>query len=143
VDAYHGVNHSLVLENLATLDRAGGYLGAFSLPRDSAEGAAYLDAVAHAQRCHAGHPSIVHGSVAAAVRGDFGDVRFTERTRGSELFVNPLMSLYFCVDLPALADANLYVDRLAGTVLMRQISSVIADFREELPRQRPPRVFPH
>ncbi|MGQ5633446.1 MULTISPECIES: DUF1152 domain-containing protein [unclassified Streptomyces] len=143
VDAYHGVNHSLVLENLATLDRAGGYLGAFSLPRDSAEGAAYLDAVAHAQRCHAGHPSIVHGSVAAAVRGDFGDVRFTERTGGSELFVNPLMSLYFCVDLPALADANLYVDRLAGTVLMRQISSVIADFREELPRQRPPRVFPH
>ncbi|WP_330336285.1 DUF1152 domain-containing protein [Streptomyces sp. NBC_00557] len=143
VDAYHGVNHSLALENLAALDRAGGYLGAFSLPRDSAEGAAYLDAVAHAQRCHAGHPSIVHGSVAAAVRGDFGDVRFTERTRDSELFVNPLMSLYFCVDLPALADANLYLDRLSDTVLMRQISSAIAGFREELPRQRPPRAFPH
>jgi hypothetical protein len=33
VDAYHGVNHSLVLENLAALDREGAYLGAFSLPR--------------------------------------------------------------------------------------------------------------
>ncbi|MGW1915807.1 DUF1152 domain-containing protein [Streptomyces sp. NPDC002076] len=143
VDAYHGVNHSLVLENLAALAREGGYLGAFSLTRDSPEGGAYLDAVAHAQRCHADHPSIVNGSVAAAVRGDFGDVRFTERTRDSELFVNPLMALYFCVDLPALARANLYLDRLADTVLMRQISSAIAGFREELPRQRPPRAFPH
>ncbi|MFI9252820.1 DUF1152 domain-containing protein [Streptomyces sp. NPDC053069] len=143
VDAYHGVNHSLALENLAALDRVGGYLGAFSLPRESVEGAAYLDAVAHAQRSHASHPSIVHGSIAAAVRGEFGDVRFTERTRGSELFVNPLMTLYFCVDLPALARANLYLDRLEDTVLMRQISSAISGFREELPRQRPPRAFPH
>lgn len=96
-----------------------------------------------AQRSHASHPSIVHGSVAAAVQGEFGDVRFTERTRGSELFVNPLMALYFCVDLPALARANLYIDRLEDTVLMRQISSAISAFREELPRQRPPRAFPH
>ncbi|MFF8432114.1 DUF1152 domain-containing protein [Streptomyces sp. NPDC016566] len=143
VDAYHGVNHSLFLENLAALDREGAYLGAFSLPGASQEGALYLDAVAHAQQCHESHPSIVHGSVAAAVRGDFGDVRFTERTRDSELFVNPLMSLYFCVDLPALARANLYLDRLEGTMLMRQISSVIAGFRDELPRQRAPRAFPH
>ncbi|WP_336115453.1 DUF1152 domain-containing protein [Streptomyces sp. PTD9-10] len=143
VDAYHGVNHSLFLENLAALDREGAYLGAFSLPGASQEGALYLDAVAHAQQCHESHPSIVHGSVAAAVRGDFGDVRFTERTRDSELFVNPLMSLYFCVDLPALARANLYLDRLEGTMLMRQISSAIAGFRDELPRQRAPRAFPH
>ncbi|MFI2207473.1 DUF1152 domain-containing protein [Streptomyces sp. NPDC020192] len=143
VDAYHGVNHSLVLENLAALDRAGGYLGAFSLPRESPEGAAYLDAVADAQRSHASHPSIVHGSVAAAVRGEFGDVRFTERTRGSELFINPLMALYFCADLPVLARENLYLDRLENTVLMRQISAAIAAFREELPKQRPPRAFPH
>ncbi|WP_327721284.1 DUF1152 domain-containing protein [Streptomyces sp. NBC_00490] len=143
VDAYHGVNHSLVLENLAALDREGGYLGAFSLPRESREGALYLDAVAHAQECTPEHPSIVNGSIAAAVRGDFGDVRFTERTRDSELFINPLMALYFCVDAPALARRNLYLDRLEDTALMRQISSVIADFRDELPRQRPPRAYPH
>jgi hypothetical protein len=143
VDAYHGVNHSLVLENLAALDREGGYLGAFSLPRDSHEGALYLDAVAHAQQCTPDHPSIVNGSVAAAVRGDFGDVRFTERTGDSELFINPLMTLYFCVDAPALARRNLYLDRLENTALMRQISSVITEFRDELTRQRPPRAYPH
>ncbi|GAA4080061.1 DUF1152 domain-containing protein [Streptomyces shaanxiensis] len=143
VDAHHGVNHSLVLENLAALDREGGYLGAFSLPRDSREAGLYLDAVEHAQRCTASHPSIVQGSVAAAVRGDFGDVRFTERTKDSELFVNPLMALYFCVDAPALARRNLYLDRLENTALMRQISSVIAEFRDELDHQRPPRAYPH
>lgn len=143
VDAYHGVNHSLVLENLAALDREGGYLGAFSLPRESREGALYLDAVAHAQECTPEYPSIVNGSIAAAVRGDFGDVRFTERTRDSELFINPLMALYFCVDAPALARRNLYLDRLEDTALMRQISSVIAEFRDELPRQRAPRAYPH
>ncbi|MGV9273152.1 DUF1152 domain-containing protein [Streptomyces griseosporeus] len=143
VDAYHGVNHAHVLENLAALDHEGGYLGAFSLPRDSAEGARYLDAVAHAQEHTPHHPSIVNGSVAAAVRGEFGDVRFTDRTKGSELFVNPLMALYFCVDAPTLARRNLYLHRLADTVLMRQISTGIAEFREEITRPRQPRVFPH
>ncbi|MFE0627373.1 DUF1152 domain-containing protein [Streptomyces sp. NPDC058864] len=143
VDAYHGVNHSLVLENLAALERDGAYLGAFSLPRDSREGRLYLDAVAHAQEATPEHPSIVHGSVAAAVRGDFGNVRFTERTRHSELFVNPLMAMYFCVDAVGLAARNLYLDRLERTQLTRQISSVVEEFRDELPRQRPPRTFPH
>lgn len=143
VDAYHGVNHSLALENLAALERDGAYLGAFSLSRDSTEGALYLQAVAHAQASTPDHPSIVNGSIAAAVRGDFGNVQFTERTRRSELFINPLMSLYFCVDLPGLARRNLYLDRLEHTHLTRQISSAIEDFRAALPRQRPPRTFPH
>lgn len=143
VDAYHGVNHSLVLENLAALERDGAYLGAFSLSRGSREGALYLEAVAHAQASTPDHPSIVNGSVAAAVRGEFGDIQFTERTRRSELFINPLMSVYFCVDLPGLARRNLYLDRLEQTWLTRQISSLIEEFRDELPRQRPPRGFPH
>ncbi|WP_329223263.1 DUF1152 domain-containing protein [Streptomyces sp. NBC_01485] len=143
VDAHHGVNHALVLENLAALDREGAYLGAFSLPRDSPEGALYLDAVAHAQASTPGRPSIVNGSVAAAVRGDFGDVRFTERTRDGKLFVNPLMALYFCVDAVGLARRNLYLDRLADTVLMRQISTRIEEFRDGLPVLRQPRAFPH
>ncbi|MER6631360.1 DUF1152 domain-containing protein [Streptomyces sp. NPDC000987] len=143
VDSYHGVSHALVLENLAALERDGAFLGVFSLPSGSREGALYLDAVAHAQLSTPEYPSIVNGSVAAAVRGEFGDVRFTERTKGSELFVNPLMSAYFCVDAAGLARRNLYLDRLEDTTLMRQISSVIEEFRARLPRQRPPPAFPH
>ncbi|MDH6129312.1 DUF1152 domain-containing protein [Kitasatospora sp. GP82] len=143
VDAYHGVNHSLALENLAAVDRAGGYLGAFSIPRESPEGALYLDAVAHAQAAFPEYPSIVHGSVAAALRGQFGDVRFTDRTRHSALFINPLMTLYFSATVEALAASHLYLDRIEQTSLMRQIASAIDEFRDELPFQRPPRLFPH
>lgn len=53
------------------------------------------------------------------------------------------MALYFCVDAPALARRNLYLDRLENTVLMRQISTAIEEFRAGLPRQRPPRAYPH
>ncbi len=142
VDAYHGVSHALVLENIAALERDGAYLGAFSIPRATREGALYLDAVAHAQDHTPDHPSIVNGSIAAAVRGSFGDVRFTNRTRNSELFVNPLMSLCFAFDLPGLAARCLYLDRIEHTHLMRQVSSEIAAFRDET-RTRPARSIPH
>ncbi|MEU5950295.1 DUF1152 domain-containing protein [Micromonospora sp. NPDC047465] len=50
IDAYDGVNHVQVLENLAALDRDGGYLGALSIPGSSPEAALYRDAVADAPR---------------------------------------------------------------------------------------------
>ncbi|MFD8579200.1 DUF1152 domain-containing protein [Streptomyces virginiae] len=143
VDAYHGVSHALVLENIAALEREGAYLGAFSIPRATREGALYLDAVAHAQDHTPERPSIVNGSIAAAVRGSFGDVRFTARTHGSELFVNPLMSLCFAFDLPGLAARCLYLDRIEDTHLMRQVHSRIAEFREELVTTRSARRIPH
>ncbi|MFI6477743.1 DUF1152 domain-containing protein [Nonomuraea sp. NPDC050663] len=140
VDAFHGVNHTQVLENLAALEREGAYLGALSIPRDSREGAAYLAAVERAQADTAARPSIVNGSIAAALRGGFGDVRFTDRT--GELFVNPLMSVYFAVDATALARRSLYLERLAVTETMLQISAVIEAFRREIV-PRAPRAFPH
>ncbi|WP_418959528.1 DUF1152 domain-containing protein [Streptomyces tritici] len=143
VDAYHGVSHGLVLENIAALEREGAYLGAFSVSRATREGALYLDAVAHARHRTPDQPSIVNGSIAAAVQGSFGDVRFTERTRGSELFVNPLMSLYFAFELSGIAARCLYLDRIEQTVLLRQVASAIAEFRDEVVRQRPPVRYPH
>ncbi|OKJ10216.1 DUF1152 domain-containing protein [Kitasatospora sp. CB01950] len=143
VDAHHGVSHALVLENLAALQRDGGYLGAFSLPADTPEAVLYLDAVARARAAEPERPSIVQGSVSAALRGEFGDVGLAERVPSSEPFVNPLMTMYFGVTVEALAARNLYLDRLEGTTQTRQIASAIADFREELPRLRPARAFPH
>ncbi|MFF3322879.1 DUF1152 domain-containing protein [Streptomyces sp. NPDC002889] len=142
VDAYHGVSHGLVLENIAALESDGAYLGAFSVPRSTREGALFVDAVAHAQAHTPDHPSIVNGSIAAAVQGSFGNVRFTSRTRGSELFINPLMSICFAFELEGLARRCLYLDRIENTHLIRQVSSAIAEFREELARQRPPRRIP-
>ncbi len=142
VDTFHGVCHAQFLENVAALERDGAYLGAFSVPRGTAEGAAFLEAVAAAQAMHPRRPSIVAGSIGAAIAGEFGDVRFTERTAGSELFVNPLMGLYFAFDLMGVAKRSLYLDRLEGTQTVWAVGHVIDRFRSEVV-PRPWKEIPH
>jgi hypothetical protein len=142
IDAYHGVNHVQVLENIAALDRDGGYLGALSIPGASREAVLYRDAVAHAQAATPDRPSIVNGQIAAATSGEFGDVQFTRRTSGSTLFVNPLMAIYFTVDLDKLAARCLYVDRIEHTYGRRQVIGRIDAFRKDI-ATRIPRAYPH
>ncbi|MCR6489022.1 DUF1152 domain-containing protein [Amycolatopsis sp. OK19-0408] len=142
IDAFHGVCHAHVLENLATLERAGGFLGALSIPSGSPEAEAYLDAVAHAQRATPSRPSIVQGQIAAALRGEFGDVRFTTRTAGSELFVNPLMGVYFSADLTTLAAGVGYLADLATTNTAPEVALAIEAHRDGVKR-RPRRAISH
>jgi len=56
------------------------------------------------------------------------------------------MAMYFTFDLDALdalAARNLYLDQIKDTALIRQISSTIEEFRDELPTTRKPRIIPH
>jgi hypothetical protein len=142
IDAYHGVRHTQVLENLAALDRDGDYLGALSIPSASREAALYRHAVADAQAATPLRPSIVNGQIAAATRGEFGDVQFTTRTGGSSLFVNPLMAIYFSCTVDGLADRLLYRDRIEDTVDMLQVLTRIEQFRAGI-TPRVPRPYPH
>jgi len=98
--------------------------------------------VADAQASTPGRPSIVNGSIAAAIRGDFGDVQFTDRTNGSELFINPLMGLCFCFEHEAIARRSLYLPSLENTETIFQVSAVIEAFRHDV-STRPRRVIPH
>lgn len=142
VDAYHGVNHVQVLENIAALDRAGAYLGAFTVPSHGREAALYRDAVEHARVSTPGRASLVNGQIAAALTGAAGNVGLDDRTEGSSLFVNPLMAMYFTFDLAGLAAQSLYLDRIRGTDHLLDVSHVIERFRDEVePRPRVP--FPH
>jgi len=141
IDAYHGVNHTQVLD-IADLDAAGAYLGAFSVPSRSREAALYRSAVTHAQALTPLRPSIVNGQIAAALDGRHGDIRFTRRTSDTQLFVNPLMAMYFSFDLVGLAKQNLYLERLENTIGMRQVWTRIEEFREQV-TPRIPRTFPH
>jgi hypothetical protein len=142
IDTFHGVCHAHFLENVAALAREGGYHGCFSVPRESPEGEAFLDAVDDAQRSTPRRPSIVNGSIAAALRGRFGDVQFTRRTDGSELFISPLMSLYWAFDLRAVAARCLYRAALEETNDIWDVSTVIRAFRAGVV-PRPERPIPH
>ncbi len=112
VDVFHEVCHHYVLEAIADLTRHGEYLGAFSLTADMPEFQALVEAVDYLCARTPGKESIVMTSVVAAGRGCFGDFHPTERTRDSKLFLNPLMSMYFCFQLSGLARRCLYLDYL-------------------------------
>ncbi|MFI5842159.1 DUF1152 domain-containing protein [Catenuloplanes sp. NPDC051500] len=143
IDAHDGVSHVQVLENIAALDRDGGYLGALSIPGTSREATLYREAVADAAAATPQRPSIVQGQIAAATAGMFGDVQFTSRTRGSTLFINPLMAMYFTVSLDKLAARCLYLPLIEPTYGRRQVITRIDSFRATLPTTRIPRAYPH
>jgi len=142
IDTFHGVCHAHFLENVAALARGGGFLGAFSLLRAMPEAAAFLEAVAYAQERTPERPSIVNASIAAAVDGRFGDVSLGARTAKSELFINPLMTLYFAFDLAAVAQASLYLPLLEGTESIFEVQARIEGFRKGI-AIRPHRPIPH
>lgn len=115
VDVHHGVCHAHVLEAVADLTTQGGFLGAFSLLPDMPEFQAFALAVQYVNDRTPGRESIVATSVVAAGEGRFGDYHATPRTEGSKLFINPLMSMYWCFEVDAVARRCLYLDYLKDT----------------------------
>ena len=129
VDTFHGVCHSQFLEAVADITRAGGYLGAWSLTREMPEVAAYESAVEWTHRAMFNNPSIVCSSIVAAIAGQFGNHHATFRTQGSELFINPLMGLYWAFGLEQVARRCLYLDEIQATETWWDMKNTIAAFR--------------
>ena len=141
IDAFHGVCHAHFLENVAALDQVGGYLGTHSLHLSMPEARLFREAVEHAHRRMPERQSIVNGSIVSALEGHFGDHHRTDRTRGSELFINPLMAMYWHFDLRAVAERSLYLDLLRTTDTIFEVQLRIEAFRESV-KCRPRRVIP-
>jgi hypothetical protein len=141
VDHYHGVCHYQFLENVARLSQVGGYLGCYSLLPSMPGGQAYLDAVRFVNEMMPRHPSVVSNSIASALSGEYGDYHATSRTAGSELWINPLMSIYWGFDLQKVVDSLLYSSFIADTWTFTEILERIDIFREGI-KPRPWRDLP-
>ncbi len=141
IDAFHGVCHAHVLENIAALDAQGGYLGAHSLHLSMPEVARFREAVEYTHAQMPERQSIVNGSILSALEGRFGDAHRTERTRNSQLFINPLMTLYWHFDLETLASHNLYLPMLEPTHDIFQVHALIEAFHRST-TTRPYRSIP-
>ncbi|MGY4311386.1 DUF1152 domain-containing protein [Bradyrhizobium sp. JR3.5] len=139
IDHFHGVSHHAFLENVARLTTDGGFLGAFSLSSKTAEAAAFLDLVDYANQRQPAHASIVCNSIASALRGEFGNYHATNRTSGSDLFINPLMSQYWTFETSQLVRRMGYADRLAETERMEEAGRAIELYRQTIePRSLSP-----
>jgi hypothetical protein len=99
IDTFHGVCHAHFLENVSALIADNAYLGTWSLMREMEECRLYREACEYAAARMPRQPSIVNASIMSAVDGYFGNHHATKRTEGSELFINPLMSLFWTFQL--------------------------------------------
>ena len=142
IDTFHGVCHANWLENVAALTADGAFLGATALLERMPEVRLYLDAVNDADAATPGRPSIVNGSIVSAIEGRFGDYHRGRRTRGSKLFISPLMSLLWAFDLAAVARRNLYLEHLALTKSVWDVQLAIERFHASA-KLRPREPIPH
>ena len=139
IDHFHGVSHHSFLENVTRLSRTGGNLGGLSLVQGTTAADAFLDLVDYANQRQPRHRSIVCNSIASALRGEFGDFHATNRTSGTELFINPLMAQYWGFAARQVVEHMEFAPALAGTTTFAEASLRIEQHREWVePRLRKP-----
>ncbi|NES24174.1 MAG: DUF1152 domain-containing protein [Symploca sp. SIO3E6] len=115
IDHYHGVCHAHFLEGVAELIKSGSFLGMFSLLQEMPEVQQYREASEYVFCQMPEHISIVSSSILSALAGHYGDYHVTPRTQGSKLWINPLMSVYWCFRLPEVAQRIIYLDAIKQT----------------------------
>lgn len=142
IDAFHGVCHAHALEAVADLTRAGAFLGAWTLLRDMPEVQRYAAAVEAVFAAMPGAPSIVNASILSALDGQYGDHHRVGRTRGSVLWINPLMTVYWAFRLGPVARRVLYLDAIKRTRTMWDVVTVIDAFRRNCAETRARTVIP-
>ncbi len=125
----HDLSHHACLENMASLTAEGHFLGVQALSRLAPEGAEYLELVEYLNVQMPGHESIVTNSIAASMKGYFGNVHATERTGGTVQFVSPLMSVYWFWQLRGVAERLGFRREILGTESMHDVAKAYQTFR--------------
>jgi hypothetical protein len=113
--AEQDISHAHVFENIAALTKAGGFLGTCSLTQQMEVYQSYEEAVLYVQDKNIQDASVINSSIVSAVQGHYGDYHLSEKTRGSILWISPLMPIYWFFDLAEVAKHNLYLSQLEGT----------------------------
>lgn len=132
VDTFHGVCHAQFLRAVAELTRTDDFYGSFSLLKSMPDVREYIEACAYVFQAMPKHISIVNSSIISALDGDYGDTHRTERTAGSELWINPFMPMYWLFGLDAVAQRILYADKILDTEEFLEVSRGIEEFRRSL-----------
>jgi hypothetical protein len=142
IDHFHGVSHFRFLENVAALSKDGGYLGLFQLTKEMPEAQKYIEAINFANVEMYSQPSIVSNSIISALKGEYGDFHATKRTEGSQLWINPLMTIYWCFELDALAKKIQYLEQIKDSVSMGDLNKKLSEYRDGLNELRAHKPLP-
>jgi hypothetical protein len=142
VDSFHGVCHSYFFEAVSEIAKQGGYLGALSLTKEMPEISKYRDVLHAVFKRMPSQPSIVNTSILNAIDGNFGNYHSTDKTAGGELWINPLMPIYWFFNLQQVAQRVLYLDWIKGTETFGELETSIENFRKQCRPVRPWKNIP-
>lgn len=117
--AEQNLTHAHILENIAGLTKAGGFLGSCSLTPQMNSYQAYDEALTYVQSNEFQDASVINSSIVSAARGNYGDYHLTEKTKRSKLWISPLMSLYWFFDFETVVKQNMLLPEIEGTMLFR------------------------
>lgn len=130
-DRYHGVSDAATLRAIAELTRSGGYCGSFCLLSVMEEVELYRKALEFVHRRKPDEKSIVGSFILDSISGQFGDYHSNERTEGSKLFINPLMSMFFFFDLKAVADRIKYLSYVSDATTTSEVLARALQWRDK------------
>jgi hypothetical protein len=122
--------HAQFLEAVAEITSNEGFLGAWSLTEDMVEVKLYRAAIEAVFRAMPEHPSVISASVLSALAGRYGNYHLTERTIGRQLYINPLMTLYWCFRLEAVASRIVYPITILNTEKRQELTEIISQYRD-------------
>lgn len=142
IDHFHGVSHFRFLENVAQIAKEGGYLGMFQITKEMEEAEKYIEAVKFANEKMSGKESIVSNSIVSALEGEYGNHHRTKRTNGSELWINPLMTIYWCFDLRRVIQKIKYFDKIRNVNTIGEFNGQLSKYRNELSKMRDKKQIP-
>ncbi|MGQ0604904.1 MAG: DUF1152 domain-containing protein, partial [Anaerolineales bacterium] len=128
------ITYAHVLENIASLTQMGACLGVCSLVPQMEAYKQFEEAVLYVQGQRFHDPSVINSSLISAVQGQYGDYHLTEKTKGSRLWISPLMTLYWFFDLAAVARQNYFLPQLRGTHTFRDTLQRVMEHTRNLPR---------
>ena len=117
--AEQNLTHAHILENIASLTKAGGFLGSCSLTPQMDSYQIYDEAVTFVQSNEFQDSSVINSSIVSAVRGNYGDYHLTEKTKRSQLWISPLMPIYWFFDFDCVVKQNILLTEMEGTMLFR------------------------
>lgn len=126
------VCHAQIFENIAALTQQGGLLGTSALLARSRSCQLYVEALTYVHSQPEQQPSVINASILSAVQGHFGDYHLTARTRDSQLWISPLMSLYWFFSVDAVAAQNLFVPQLLETRSMGDVFGATYEVRQHM-----------
>lgn len=119
------VSHYDALQNMADFIRAGGFLGCCALTKDMPVFQHYAAAGRHIWAKPNHYTSHIHTRIIPAVEGEFGDYHMYPDKRQINLFISPLMTVYWFFNAETVIQHNQLVPLIGETQTKREVLEIV------------------